>query len=224
MKVSVIVPTYNEERTLEAALEALLALPGDLEVLVVDGGSDDRTPEILRGAGVAWLTGERGRALQMNLGASRARGDALLFLHADTRLPRDAHSLVERALAAPETAGGCFCLRFDGAGMPLRLYEGLARLPRRPFHFGDEAFFVRSGVFARLGGFRPLPIMEDLDFWLRMRRIGPVRMIRTPVTTSARRFVQGGFVRQQAINISLLLGYLAGISPVLLKRYYDEVR
>jgi GT2 family glycosyltransferase len=133
------------------------------------------------------------------------------------------------ALAAarlrPQTpVGGCFCLRFEGQGTPLRLYEQLARLPYRPFHFGDEAFFVRAAVFARLGGFRPLPIMEDLDFWLRLRRAGAVHTIRTPVVTSARRFQRGGLVRQQAINVSLLLGYLAGVSPVRLKRYYDEVR
>jgi rSAM/selenodomain-associated transferase 2 len=224
VKVSVIVPTYNEERGLEAALDALRTLPGDLEVLVVDGGSDDATVDILRRSGVSWFRGAHSRALQMNMGAFRAKGDTLLFLHADTRLPRDAHALVERALAKPETQGGCFCLRFEGTGIPLRLYERLARLPRRSFHFGDEAFFVRASVFARLGGFHPLPIMEDLDFWRRMRRNGPVRMIGTPVVTSARRFLQGGLVRQQAINISLLLAYMAGVSPVRLKRYYDEVR
>jgi rSAM/selenodomain-associated transferase 2 len=224
MLVSVIVPTYNEERGLAGALEWLCRLPGDLEVVVVDGGSEDATAEILRRSGVAWLRGPRGRATQMNLGAAQAHGETLLFLHADTRLPWDAHSLVAETMARRETPGGCFRLRFDGEGLPLRLYERLALLPRGPFHFGDEAFFVRAHVFAQLGGFRPLPIMEDLDFWLRLRKAGPVRTITTPVVTSARRFEHGGLVRQQAINVLLLLGYLAGVSPGRLKRYYDEVR
>jgi hypothetical protein len=131
---------------------------------------------------------------------------------------------VRDALRDPAVVGGCFRLRFDRDRPALRLYSYFTRFSFRLFHYGDEAFFVRAVVFRRLRGFQPFPIMEDLDFWLRLRRCGRVAIIPTPVVTSARRFVRRGPVRQQLVSLALVLLFLLGVSPYRLKRYYDDVR
>ncbi|HEU4454329.1 MAG TPA: TIGR04283 family arsenosugar biosynthesis glycosyltransferase [Longimicrobium sp.] len=223
-KISVIIPTYNEEACIGRALAALREMEGDWEVIVADGGSGDATASIARAAGVRVVEGARGRGPQMNRGAAEATGDVLLFLHADTRLPADAHALVMDALANPDAAGGCFCLRFDDDHRFLRFSAFCTRFSCRFFHYGDEAYFVRAEVFRRLGGYRPYPIMEDLDFWLRLRRAGRAIVVPTPVVTSARRFRRHGVYRQQLLGAALVGLFLAGVNPHTLKRFYDEVR
>jgi rSAM/selenodomain-associated transferase 2 len=222
--ISVIIPTYNEAGCIAQALAAAAALPGDWEVLVVDGGSEDDTVRIARAAGARVVQGPRGRGEQMNHGAALARGGILLFLHADTRLPPDAFGLITAACGTGGRIGGCFRLRFDRDRGPLRLMGAVTRLPFRLLHYGDAAFFARAEVFRALGGYRPYPIMEDIDFWLRMRKAGPVEVLPACVVTSARRFVRRGVVRQELVNIALVLLFLAGVSPLRLKRLYDEVR
>jgi len=224
MKISIIIPTYQEEAGIARTLAALRALDGDWEVLVCDGGSTDRTAAIARGMGVRVVEGARGRGPQMNLGAAQATGDVLLFLHADTLLPADAHALVSGALAAPAVAGGCFRLRFDSEHGVLKASAFCTRFSFRLFHYGDEAYFVRAAVFRALGGYRPYPIMEDLDFWLRLSRSGRTVVLPTPVLTSARRFRRNGVVRQQLLGFVLVMLFLAGVAPHTLKRFYGEVR
>ena len=224
MTISVIIPTWNEAAWITGTLAHLAALPGDWEVLVVDGGSDDDTVRLARGMGARVLQGPRGRGVQMNHGAAHARGEVLLFLHADTRLPAEAHAAITAACADPALAGGCFRLRFDRDRGPLRLMGAATRLPFRLLHYGDAAFFARAEVFRALGGYRPYPIMEDIDFWLRMRRAGPVEVLPAWVVTSARRFVRRGVVRQQLVNVALVFLFLLGVSPGRLKKLYDEVR
>jgi rSAM/selenodomain-associated transferase 2 len=224
MTISVIIPTYNEAATIAGALDALAALPGDWEVLVVDGGSEDDTVRIARAAGARVVRGPRGRGVQMNHGAALARGDVLLFLHADTRLPPDAHACIRAACADPGLAGGCFRLRFDERRAPLRLMGAATRFSFRLLHYGDAAYWARADVFRALGGYRPYPIMEDVDFWLRMRKAGRVAVLPQCVVTSARRFVRKGVVRQELVNVALVILFLLGVSPLRLKRLYDEVR
>lgn len=224
MTISVVIPTYNEAACIAQALDALAGLPGDWEVLVVDGGSDDDTVRIARAVGARVVQGPRGRGVQMNHGAALAGGDVLLFLHADTRLPRDAHAAIRGACADPALAGGCFRMRFDQDRWALRLMSAVTRLPFRLLHYGDAAYFARAEVFRALGGYRPYPIMEDIDFWLRMRRAGPVRVLPAWVVTSARRFARNGVVRQELVNIALVILFLLGVSPLRLKRLYEEVR
>lgn len=220
MTLSVIIPVYNEAAGLARTLAAVQALPGDLEVLVIDGGSRDDTVEIALRMGVRVASAPKGRAAQMNHGAALALGEVLLFLHADTLLPENAHALIAAALTQPGTVGGCFRLGFDDEHRLLRGIAFMTRFSCRLFHYGDQAFFVRAETFARLGGFRLYPLMEDLDFWLRLRRLGKAVVLPRGIVTSARRFLENGVVRQQLQNVLLVLLYLAGVSPEALARFY----
>ena len=224
MKVSVVIPTLNEAACLGASLAALRALPGELEVLVADGGSSDETVRIARDHGVRVAAGPCGRGAQMNLGAQHASGDVLLFLHADTLLPRDAHARIVEALRDPATIGGCFRLSFDTPNPLLRCYAFFTRFRFRLLHYGDQAFFVRAASFREIGGYRPYPIMEDLDFWLRMVRAGRVAVLDEAVVSSARRYSRCGVVRQQLVNFALVVLFFLGVSPFTLSRFYQAVR
>jgi rSAM/selenodomain-associated transferase 2 len=222
--VSIVIPTYNEARTIAATLAALESLPGRWETVVVDGGSEDATVRIARGCGARVAEGPRGRGEQMNAGAALATGEVLLFLHADTRLPADAYARIREACTRPEVAGGCFRLLFDENRPAFRILGFLTRFPCRFFHHGDQAFFVRAGVFRRLGGYRPYPIMEDVDFWLRLRKAGRAVVLPARVVTSARRFQRYGVARQLMLNVGLVSLFVLGVSPYRLKRMYEEIR
>jgi len=224
VRISIVVPTLNEARQLPGAIGAIRRLPGDFEVIVADGGSEDRTLEIAREMGVACVSATPSRAAGMNGGSALASGDALLFLHADTRLPRDAHGLIASALARPGVVGGCFRLAFDSPHPLLALYAFFTRFSFRLFHYGDAAYFVRADVFRRLGGYRVQPILEDLDLWLRMRACGRVVVLPAPVLTSARRYQRRGVLRQQVLNTLIVILFLLGRDPRELKRRYADVR
>lgn len=219
MRVSVIIPALNEADNIIACVASVENQEGDFEIVVADGGSSDGTPELVNSRALV-TAGRRGRASQMNEGARLATGDALLFLHADSSLHPDALAHLRRALADPRTAGGTFTLRFDSDELPLRFYAAFTRLRFRYFHFGDQGIFVRREVFERLGGYKEMPIMEDVDFLSRLRKEGRVILIDLPVTTSARRFLNRGPVRQQLLNIFLVACYLLGVKPSTLSRLY----
>jgi rSAM/selenodomain-associated transferase 2 len=224
MKISIVMPALNEAECLPGTLTALRGLPGDFDILVVDGGSSDDTVRIAGEMDVPVVVGPVGRGPQMNYGASRVDGDVLLFLHADTLLPRDAHALIASAMSDPAVIGGCFRLGFDRPHPLLRFFSFVTRFSFRLLHYGDQAFFVRAGYFRDTGGYRAYPIMEDLDFWLRMVRRGPVALLDAPVVSSARRFCRRGVFRQQVLNTTLVLLYLLGVSPFTLSRFYRNVR
>ncbi|MGQ0792877.1 MAG: TIGR04283 family arsenosugar biosynthesis glycosyltransferase [Deltaproteobacteria bacterium] len=224
MKISVVIPTYNESLRIAQTVACVKSLAGDFEIIIVDGQSSDGTAQIARSLGVRVIESERGRGEQMNRGAELATGEVLLFLHADTRLPYGASALIENALADGRVAGGCFRLSFDASHPGLRLFSYLSRFSFPLFHCGDAAYFVRRAAFEDLGCFRPYPIMEDVDFWFRMWRGHRTVIISNPVVTSARRFLAHGVMRAQSLNILLVLLYLIGVSPYQLKRFYPEVR
>lgn len=158
----------------------------------------------------------------MNAGAREATEDVLLFLHADTFLPADAFRLIGGALADPEVAGGCFRLAFDRDDPWLRTYSFFSRINHPLFTYGDQGLFVRREVFQRIGGFREMPILEDVEIQERLRRAGRFVKLRQPVVTSARRFVRYGPVRQQALNVGIVLLYNLGVPPARLKRLYAD--
>jgi rSAM/selenodomain-associated transferase 2 len=224
MLTSVIIPTLNEARVIGAAARSLAEVRGEREVIVVDGGSADATAQIARECGLRVVAAPRGRGGQMNAGARAARGDALLFLHADTRLPADALELIEHTLAAPGVCGGHFNLRFDGETREARL---LTRLyPRlRPFGlcYGDSAIFVRREVFEAIGGYREVALFEDCDLYRRLRRAGRFVRLERHAVTSSRRF-EGRFVRTFALWAALQALYWLGVHPNLLARVYRPVR
>jgi rSAM/selenodomain-associated transferase 2 len=224
MKISIIVPVYEEAACLAGTLTALRSLPGDFDILVVDGGSGDDTVRIAQEMGVPAVVGPRGRGPQMNYGASLAGGDVLLFVHADTLLPPDAYERIAAAFRDPELIGGCFRLSFDRTHSMLRFYAYCTRFRFRLLHYGDQAFFVRARTFREAGGYRPYPIMEDLDLWLRMVRSGKVAVLGAAVVSSARRYTRCGVVRQQLLNLTLVILFFLGVSPFTLNRFYRHVR
>jgi uncharacterized protein len=221
--VSVIVPALNEAGRIEACLRSVVAQGDGVEALVVDGGSTDET--VSRATAYArTVTAPRGRGAQMNAGAREATGDVLLFLHADSALHRDAVRGVRDALRDPRVVGGTFTLRFEPETPLLRLNAYLVRARPPLFHYGDQGIFVRRTAFRALDGYRELPLMEDVDFLRRLRGIGRTVLLPLPVTTSARRFMHRGVVRQQFRNWALMALYLVGVSPNRLARWYESTR
>ena len=225
MHISVVVPVLNEEKTIAATLTALMALRPD-EVIVVDGGSADRTREISRQTGAKVITGAPSRARQMNRGAEYATGDILLFLHADTRLPLAAFHDIAAALEDPRYLGGRFDVDLDGDHWLLKIVGAMINHRSRitKVGTGDQAIFVRREVFARMGGFPEIPLMEDIAFGRALKRLGGVACLRSRVVTSARRWESEGVWRTIIKMWTLKLLYFAGVSPVTLKRFYADGR
>jgi len=223
--ISVIVPALNEESVLASTLESIRA-SRPLEVILVDGGSVDGTQKVASGHGAKILFSAPGRARQMNCGAAAASGSVLLFLHADTRLPPQFDCLVWEALACPGAVAGAFELRIDAPAPKLRWIERLANWRSRRLHmpYGDQAIFVRAELFHSIGGFSELPIMEDFEFMRRLRRNGRIEIIRKPVLTSARRWVETGIVRTTLANQLAIVAYLMGTEPARIAGWYHRYR
>jgi rSAM/selenodomain-associated transferase 2 len=227
--VAIIIPALNESGCIAATLNALgseIAQSALLsEVIVVDGGSVDGTPAIVKSfPNIRLLAASRGRASQMNAGAAVSSAPLLVFLHADSQLPDGGLAEVAALMRDPTVVAGSFCLGFDAPHPILRLYGWLSRINLPISTFGDQALFLRRESFLRVGGFPPIPIMEDLEIQRALRRLGRFVKIRRPVRTSARRFLRRGAVRQQLLNIALVLLFLAGAAPGRLKRLYDDAR
>jgi rSAM/selenodomain-associated transferase 2 len=218
--VSAIIPTLNEEEWIAGAIESAFAA-GASEVIVADGGSVDGTPGVATSAGARLLVCEPNRARQMNGGAHAASHDALIFLHADTRLPAGAAQAVEAALARGADFGG-FRIAFVEPAGKLRLAAALinlrTRLTRCPW--GDQAQFVRRGTFLSLGGFLEIPLMEDYELAVRMKRRGRSVFLPMTVTTSGRRFLRKGVIRTAAHNWRTVIRYRMGADIAALARSY----
>ena len=219
--ISVVIPTLNEAHILAAALETV-SKSENVEVIIADGGSTDETMEIARAYNVRSLQVPACRAAQMNAGAKEACGDILLFLHADTRLPRKWANHVRSELDKPRVAGGAFTLKLDENARWCEIIEGLANMRSRRLHmpYGDQAIFIRTDLFHGMGGFAALPIMEDFEFMRRLRKRGCISIVPEPVVTSARRWRESGVWWTTAVNQAVIIGYFLGISPHLLARLY----
>lgn len=225
MNLSVIIPVLNEEKVIAATLDALIRLK-PAEIILVDGGSADRTRAIAERYSIKIVTSESGRARQMNRGARDASGDVLLFLHADTRLPFSAFDDIATALSSRACVGGRFDVELEGDHwlLPLvaRLISYRSRLTK--IATGDQALFVRREVFARMGGFEEIPLMEDIAFSRTLKRLGSVACLRSRVVTSARRWEADGIWRTIFRMWTLKLLYFAGVSPLRLKQFYADTR
>jgi rSAM/selenodomain-associated transferase 2 len=223
--LSVIIPTLNEADLLPATLRNIRANPEPHEILVADGGSEDRTAALSREAGAQVVASPvANRAAQMNLGAALAQGDILLFLHADTRIGPTALSQIVVALAAPAVVGGGFARRFDSPSPLLRFTARMGEWRSRCFgwYYGDQGIFVRRTVFRQLDGFGNLPAFEDVDFTRRMARQGKVVTLRANVISSARRFSARGPAATSLSDLWLTLRYLAGADPRCLLRSREQ--
>ena len=225
--VSVIVPVLDEEAALPGLLDHLAELPGRFEHLVSDGGSRDRTVELAQGHPLRpqVITRARGRAEQLNAAAGEAGGDLLLFLHADTRLPRNAYASLRLAHSHPDVVGGNFALRFGGAGRFARVLTAwYAQQRRLGIYYGDSVIWVRREAFRDLGGYRPLPIMDDYDFARRLERSGRTLCLPGPAVTSARRWDRLGVARTMLSWMVIRWLFLAGVPAERLAGLYRRVR
>lgn len=222
LRVSIIVPVRDEEAVIRASLARLRRDFADCELIVVDGGSTDRTAELA--ASLATVTSSpAGRGIQMNAGAQLATGDVLWFVHADTEISPEALPQLRAALADPTTIGGGLTLRFAPSSPSLALVARMSNVRARLLHqvYGDQALFVRRTAFEELGGFAPLPLMEDLDLSPRLQRTGRLVLLAATSRASSRRFQQHGTWPMVALMQYLKLCFYAGVDPERIRQRYE---
>jgi rSAM/selenodomain-associated transferase 2 len=225
VKLSIIIPAHNEEATLGQTLRHTCEQVQPHELLVANVCSTDATGDIARRyAQVLTLQSTRGAAL--NEAATRASGDVLLFLHADTLLPAGAAALIEDALADSSVVGGAFRLRLDDPGWFARVVsDGVnVRSALLGTYFGDQGLFVRREVFALIGGYRDWSVMEDLEILSRLRRHGCLVLLNAVVVTSARRHRRGGWVKTLATVWAICLLFRLGVPSRAMLRLYQPRR
>ena len=221
LKISIIIPVLNEANTIAPVISTARNAE-NIEIIVADGGSSDGTVEIAQSLGVRVLSTAARRATQMNAGAIAATGDILLFLHADTHLPRGYDSAARQALAKPSSVGGAFELKIDARRLCLRLVEIGVNWRSHFFQmpYGDQAIFLLSATFDKIGGFPDLPLMEDFEFVRRLKKQGRIEIVPQPVLTSARRWQQVGVLKTTIINQIVIIAYFLGVSPDRLGEWY----
>lgn len=225
MKLSIIIPTLNEADGIAAGLAALQSWrAAGHEVIVVDGGSTDATPVLAAPLADRVLTSPRGRARQMNAGAVVARGDVLVFLHADTRLPEHAVSAIRAALR--QRLWGRFDVEITGRSKMLRVVAALMNLRSRltGIATGDQAIFVSRTAFAAVGGYPEQPLMEDIELSKRLKKLGPPACLRECVVTSGRRWEANGVWRTIRLMWRLRFDYWRGVPAERLALRYRSAR
>jgi rSAM/selenodomain-associated transferase 2 len=220
-RISIIIPALNEARNLPSVLQAMQAAT-QVEVVVVDGGSTDRTSAVAAAGGARVIESAPGRSHQMNQGAAVATGPLLLFLHADTRLPQGFEHTIRDTLAQPGVVAGAFQLAIDGQGQGLRWVEWGVNLRSRYLQLpsGDQGIFLTAAAFHQLGGFPDLPRMEDFELVRRLRPLGRIAIAPRAVVTSDRRWRSLGILRTTLANQAMVVGYLLGVDPQQLARWY----
>lgn len=230
IKFSVILPVLNEAAIINSMMDHLKALAGSdqCEFIVVDGAPDGSTIKAITDHDVYCVKSQQGRALQMNAGAAAAKGELLIFLHADTRLPRNAFNLINQmmtrqTMTQQSLIGGAFDLRIGSERPMLKIIARIAslrsRLTRIPY--GDQAIFIRRDYFDQMGRYPEIPLMEDVALMRRIKKAGGrIGFIPEPVITSARRWLKEGILYATARNWLLLGAYFLGVSPEKLAKYY----
>jgi rSAM/selenodomain-associated transferase 2/rSAM/selenodomain-associated transferase 1 len=220
-RISIIIPALNEAATIARTLSHLEAVD-DLEVIVVDGGSNDKTAKLAESRGAKVIHSHPGKAVQMNAGAAAATGDVLAFLHADTLLPENFNHQIVSTLNQNGVAAGAFRLSIDSTVAGIGIIERMAnwrscflRLP-----YGDQALFMKKSLFEKMGGFAEVPIMEDFILVRRLKREGRIVILPTAVVTSPRRWLYFGIVNTWLINQAIIIAYYLGIPPERLTRWY----
>jgi rSAM/selenodomain-associated transferase 2 len=227
--ISVIIPTLNAERTLGPTLAALVpaVVKGVVqEAILVDGGSSDETCLIAEAAGTQLIEAPRGRGTQLDAGAARARGDWLLFLHADTVLEpgwaEEVESFIERVQSGRrEEAAAFFRFALDDDGVMPRFVERIValRCALLALPYGDQGLLISCHLYNRLGGFRPLPLMEDVDLVRRLKRRELV-MLNARAVTSGERYRRQGYLARAVRNLGCILLYYLRVPPRVLARLY----
>ncbi len=219
---SVIIPALNEEAEIAGCVAAVRALDPDVEVIVADGGSSDRTVDLAAGAGAMVVRGPRGRGPQCNAGAARASGETLVFLHADTALPADAFGILRTLLADPTIEVAKFRLSFDTRDGLLDIAARLMWYDSLLTSYGDQGIVIRRDLFERIGGFPDWPLFEDVRLFELARVLTDIHVVPAEVVTSARRFRENGVIEQLLHDFWLWLQYLVGVSPHKIARSYER--
>ncbi len=227
--VTVIIPTLNEEAHLERCLESLNLFSetlrdGSLEVLIADGGSSDRTSQIARRyPHTKVLQVERGRAQQMNAAAKAASQSLLLFLHADSVVPENALLELRQVMQEEEVVAGAFGFRLDADGVLFRIIEWGTRIRSQVFRvpYGDQGIFVRRACFEQVGGYPEQPILEDLELWRKLRRLGKTKILPSSILTSSRRWTERGVLKTTGLNWLVVILNWCGASPERLRAVRD---
>ncbi len=222
-QISVIIPTLNESHVIRNTFESIQNISG-IEILVVDGGSVDDTVHIAQTYNVQIFHSPPGRACQMNKGASVANGQILVFLHADTLLPKGFEQHIRSLVSRPKFVAGAFQLRIDSASYSLRIIEKVANWRSRHLQmpYGDQAIFIEKKRFLDMGGFPNLPIMEDFEFIRQLRSQGQIVIAPVAVITSERRWKRLGILRTTLINQIMILAFHIGIDPLRLALWYRK--
>ena len=225
MKTSIIIPTLNEARYLSETLAQIQQLSSH-EIIISDGGSNDNTLKIASKFTQNLIKGSAGRALQMNAGAQVATGDLLLFLHADSYIERASYQKMLAAMKKTEVLGGAFSLLIDSDRWALQIINQFANLRSRYLGraYGDQAFFVKKHVFQEMKGFTEFPICEDLDFYKRLKFLGPVVLLKEEVLTSPRRWINEGIWFTTIRNILIATLFELGFPPRILTKWYQTIR
>lgn len=223
--LSIVIPTLNEAARLPALLADLSRWPAGHEIIVADGGSTDGTADLAQAAGCRVVSCLAGRGTQLREGARLARGEWLLFLHADVRLSAEALDEAATAIRDPSCVAAAWPLRLDIGGWPARLIEWGAAVRWRlaGLAYGDQGLLIRREVYHRVGGFPDLPLMEDVVLVRRLRREGGVRHFRLPIVADARRYLREGWLRRMGTNTWLLTLFSLGVpAERLVARYRPE--
>ena len=225
VSVAVIVPVYNEEQTLRDSLQHFIDLDAD-ELIFVDGGSSDQTSSLLKQSGVHCLASKPGRATQMNTGANISTSDILVFIHIDTMVSKSDVEVVREAFTQTDVVGGRFDVRLSGQHKAFRIIEFMINMRSRlsKISTGDQVQFVARSVFETMGGFSDMPLLEDVEFSTRLKKIGPVACLSEQVVTSSRRWEQHGMIKTVWLMWKIRLLYWLGVSPEKLARLYRDAR
>jgi rSAM/selenodomain-associated transferase 2 len=221
-RLSIIVPVLDEQQLITAFLRHVREIAPDAELLVADGGSSDNTAALAAPLCDRLIRTTPGRAEQMNAGAAAAAGDVLWFVHADSMLPQNAVVELLHALRDEQLAGGCFSLAIARRELIYRVSDSLGNIGVRLFGItlGDHGIFCRRSAFEAAGGFPLLPILEDAEFYRRLRRVGKVRQLEPQITTSARTFERVGRYRTTFVYFLILALYVLRVPVPLLHRIY----
>ncbi len=224
-KISIIIITLNEEEFIEKLLKTL-QYKNNLEVIVSDGGSIDRTARLSRKYADKVIVGDRGRGLQLNAGAEHAHGNILWFLHADSIVPEHFQDHIIEAMKKPGVVGGAFTLEIYSEIPSLQFISKVvslrSKISRVPY--GDQGVFIRRDVFDKMNGFKNIPLMEDIEFGLRLKKEGQINLLSTRIKTCARAWERDGVLRTTLRNWVYVTLFFMGYSPhKLYQRYYRKL-
>jgi rSAM/selenodomain-associated transferase 2 len=219
--ISVIIPTLNEEENIESILNHLKRLDNTLQLIVVDAGSKDQTVSLAQNLSRV-IRSSPGRGIQMNRGVQYATGNIFWFLHADCRPHPDSIMAIKQALTDENIVGGGFEYNLDHPGIRFRLVEFFSNRKNRRFKwlFGDMGIFVRREIFEHLGGYKEIPLMEDMDFSKRLKQYGNIVILPLRINTSTRRWTEEGYIFNMVRNWILQSAWALGAAPDTLVKYY----